>query len=629
MPAASYISLSESNNPGKDCRSAVQLKNLIAFADQKYESFKQVVSKRKEELENLLWKSAEIGDKLDNLTNNLNSNVESCEYAEPISAHPDKLRLQLEESKLMLIDLEKRKQALEDLKEQLVNKTDFDRQLEYQQQQQQQTSPGTSLTSLMTKESIESKICELDELWHQLKEVSESRSKSLEETLECSESFWQDFNSLLELIGDLEDRLKQIENETVAMDPDSVIEQQQYHEQIVRELDENEFNVMGFKETGNKLIELCGQYDQPEVEKSIEELDSAWSRIKQLVSDRETELQQTFGKACEFQQELIEILEWISLQQEKFVNLDSSFTSNDPKTIRFQINLLKEFKEQIDPEQLKIHLLNQKFNELKLTTKTNQSFDVLESLQEPLNSANKEWKRLQSSIIERKSNLQNALLEMGQFNEALDEMLKWLERNDQALDEISLSSAQVYANLDNSGQMASSNQLVSSIDIQLAKLKVLQNDIKAQEQTVEKLKETGKNLIRNETTGKQTLQEIKQRVQLLIDNWENVLNKLEDKQNSLNNRLFESQNFQSDLQDALLWLSEIEGQLVTSKPFGGLPETAREQLEKFINVYNQIEANESMINLLIQTGRKLMEKNKLDQESAADDAISDLGNYVF
>ena len=75
MPAASYISLSETNANGKDSRSSIQLKNLVSFADQKYDSFKQIVSKRKEELENLLWKSAEFADKLDNLTNNLNSNL--------------------------------------------------------------------------------------------------------------------------------------------------------------------------------------------------------------------------------------------------------------------------------------------------------------------------------------------------------------------------------------------------------------------------------------------------------------------------------------------------------------------------------------------------------------------------
>ena len=71
--AVSYASLSDANMSGKDSRSASQLKSLLAFAEKKYEFFKQLVNKRKEELENLLWKSAELTDKLDNLTNNLNS----------------------------------------------------------------------------------------------------------------------------------------------------------------------------------------------------------------------------------------------------------------------------------------------------------------------------------------------------------------------------------------------------------------------------------------------------------------------------------------------------------------------------------------------------------------------------
>lgn len=113
---------------------------------------------------------------------------------------------------------------------------------------------------------------------------------------------------------------------------------------------------------------------------------------------------------------------------------------------------------------MKIQLLNQRFNDLKANTKTNQSFEVLESLQEPLNSANKEWKRLQSSIIERRANLQNALLETGQFNDALDEMLEWLERTNVALDQIDLSGGNT--------AVLTSNQLISGIDVQLAKLKV-------------------------------------------------------------------------------------------------------------------------------------------------------------
>lgn len=344
---------------GKDCPSARHLKQVMAYANQRFDTFKTLVQERKDELESLVWRAADFPDKLDTLTSSLNANVEIYEYAEPISAHPDKLKSQLDESRQLMKDLEKRKKALEDLKVQVTtNPLEVIQQHEKNGNSQPGSDPITSPENLGTILDLkkkqnsfflqnfcnfkERKINELDELWHQLKEVSELRSKSLEETLETSETFWGDFNGLMEVIGDLEERLRQIESETVAIDPDSVIEQQHYHEQIVRDIDDNEQSVSGFRETGGKLIELCGQTaDQQEVEKTLDELDQAWVRIKKMVRDREVDLQYTFGKACEFQQELIEILEWISLQQEKFVNLDSSFKSNDPTTIRFQIDLLK------------------------------------------------------------------------------------------------------------------------------------------------------------------------------------------------------------------------------------------------------------------------------------------------
>jgi hypothetical protein len=97
---------------------------------------------------------------------------------------------------------------------------------------------------------------------------------------------------------------------------------------------------------------------------------------------------------------------------------------------------------------------------------------------------------------------------------------------------------------------------MSSIDIQLAKLKVLQNDIKAQEQTVEKLKETGKNLIRNETTGKQSLQEIKQRSNCSSTSM-SLLNLIEI--NAFTSEIyFNFPNFREALQSLLEWLSKVE-----------------------------------------------------------------------
>jgi len=92
---------------------------------------------------------------------------------------------------------------------------------------------------------------------------------------------------------------------------------------------------------------------------------------------------------------------------------------------------------------------------------------------------------------------------------------------------------------------------------------------------------------------------------LLIDNWQMCLDKLNEKQELLNTKLYENQTYKCDLQDALLWLNEIDAHLVATKPIGGLPETAREQLAKFMHIYAQIEANNELITNLITTGQTM------------------------
>ena len=46
--------------------------------------------------------------------------------------------------------------------------------------------------------------------------------------------------------------------------------------------------------------------------------------------------------------------------------------------------------------------------------------------------------------------------------------------------------------------------------------------------------------------------------------------------------LKQAQGFTGELQDVLLKINDLEGQLITSKPVGGMPETAKDQLDKFM-----------------------------------------------
>lgn len=55
-----------------------------------------------------------------------------------------------------------------------------------------------------------------------------------------------------------------------------------------------------------------------------------------------------------------------------------------------------------------------------------------------------------------------------------------------------------------------------------------------------------------------------------------------DKQRHLESVLREAQLFSQEIHDHLMWLSDVDQQLASSKPVSGLPETATEQINRFM-----------------------------------------------
>ena len=111
-------------------------------------------------------------------------------------------------------------------------------------------------------------------------------------------------------------------------------------------------------------------------------------------------------------------------------------------------------------------------------------------------------------------------------------------------------------------------------------LQILQNDIQAHQASVDSVNEAGKQVISSEGGAEATA--TRNKLDELNTRWEDVLTKMRDKQINLEDSLREGQGFFGELQDMLGRLSEIDGQLATAKPVGGLPETAKDQLEKFM-----------------------------------------------
>ena len=106
------------------------------------------------------------------------------------------------------------------------------------------------------------------------------------------------------------------------------------------------------------------------------------------------------------------------------------------------------------------------------------------------------------------------------------------------------------------------------------------NDIQAHQASVDSINDAGKEVIMSE--GGAVATKTRAKLDRLNNDWENLLVKTKDRQLELEDSLREAKSFQDELHDMLQRLGEIDGQLITSKPVGGLPETAKEQLDKFM-----------------------------------------------
>ena len=83
---------------------------------------------------------------------------------------------------------------------------------------------------------------------------------------------------------------------------------------------------------------------------------------------------------------------------------------------------------------------------------------------------------------DRRNKLQNGLLSVGQFQHALDEMGAWLERADAALEEASAST----------GASGWGSGDAKRIEIEIAKHKILANDIAAHQAQLDSLNAAAK-----------------------------------------------------------------------------------------------------------------------------------------
>lgn len=173
----------------------------------------------------------------------------------------------------------------------------------------------------------------------------------------------------------------------------------------------------------------------------------------------------------------------------------------------------------------------------------------------------------------REKDLDNALLRLGQFQNALKDFLNWLNKLERQLGNINTDFADV-----------------SILEQEKLKLKALLQDIKQHERSVETLNNAGKQLIEVKS-GSEDARSTTNILADLNDRWDQLNEEAERKRKTLDIVLEDAIYLHNELVSLISWINDMDQQISANKPLGGLPETARKQLADFMKLYEEIESN--------------------------------------
>ncbi|NXE75684.1 DYST protein, partial [Cochlearius cochlearius] len=551
-------------------------------ADTLYSKIKEDVKKRALALDEAISQCTQFHDKIDPTLESLRRIVERLRQPPSISAEVEKIKEQISENKNVSVDLEKLQPVYETLK----------------QRGEEMIARSEGADKDISAKAVQDKLDQMVLIWEDIQTLTEEREAKLLDVMELAEKFWCDHMALVATIKDTQDFIRELEGPGV--DPSVVKQQQEAAEAAKEEIDGLQEELETVVSLGSELRAACGEPDKPIVNKSIDELNSAWDALNKTWKERVDKLVEAMQAAVQYQDGLQAIFDWVDIAGSKLASM--SPVGTDLETVKQQTEELKQFKTEAYQQQIEMERLNHQA-ELLLKKVTEESDK--HTVQDPLSELKLMWDSLEEKIINRQHKLEGALLALGQFQHALDELLTWLTHTEDLLNEQKPVGGDPKA-----------------IEIELAKHHVLQNDVLAHQSTVEAVKKAGNDLI--ESSAVEEASNLQSKLELLNQRWQNVLEKTEQRKQQLDSALIQAQGFHGEVEDMQQWLTDTERQLLASKPVGGLPETAREQLNTHMELCAAFEAKEETYKRLMQKGQQMLARCPESPETNVEQDINNL-----